>query len=107
MSRSILAASAALALTLTPGVPAGPQISDLERGFTETVRPFLNTYCVTCHGAQAAAQFDLRKYSSIETVVGDLDHWSTVLVRLNSGTMPPKGMKQPEPDSRKAVVAWI
>jgi hypothetical protein len=63
---------------------------------------------VTCHGgAQAAAQFDLRKYSGIDSVVRDLDHWSTVLVRLNSGTMPPKGLKQPEPEARRAVVAWI
>jgi mono/diheme cytochrome c family protein len=109
MSRPTLAASAVLALTLTSGVTAGPpQAPDLERAFTTTVRPFLEAYCVACHGgSQPAAQFNLSKYAAIGNVVPDLDHWSTVLTRLNSGTMPPRGAKQPDADARKSVVAWI
>jgi hypothetical protein len=72
------------------------------------VRPFLNAYCLGCHsGAQPAAQFDLRKYTAYSSVVADLEHWSTVLARLHSATMPPKAAPQPAPDARNAISAWI
>ena len=42
------------------GVSAG----ELDRAFSRDVRPFLDKYCVSCHGANGrAAQFDLRPYS--------------------------------------------
>jgi mono/diheme cytochrome c family protein len=98
----------ALGFLAGPAVPADPPASQLDRGFTETVRPFVQTYCVACHGgAQPAAQFDLRKYSDLPTVVADLSHWSLVLTRLSSGTMPPKVVKQPDPETRQRVVDWI
>ncbi len=35
----------------------------LERGFTQTVRPFVNQYCVGCHsGTTPAAQLDLKSF---------------------------------------------
>lgn len=43
---------------------------ELERKFTQTVRPFLASYCVGCHGgASPAAQFDLRHYSTVAGAV--------------------------------------
>src|SRR5438874_5759183 len=65
--------------------------SDLERRFAETVRPFLNSYCVGCHGgASPAAQFDLRQYSTIGAIVQDYPRWNLVLEKLGAGEMPPK-----------------
>src|SRR5207248_3408587 len=63
----------AIARLLVLGSIAGPWMrtaeitnSDLERRFTQTVRPFLTSYCVGCHsGASAAAQLDLRSYSTM------------------------------------------
>ena len=40
--------------------------AELERRFTQTVRPFLTRYCIGCHGGETpAAQFDLRPYSTM------------------------------------------
>ena len=57
-----------------PGITAAPPPADadVEREFTDTVKPFLNWYCTSCHsGEKAAAQLDLRQYSSAESVVQD------------------------------------
>jgi hypothetical protein len=80
----------------------------LERGFTETVRPFVATYCVTCHGgASPAAQFDLRAYPDLASVVNDERRWDLVLERLAANQMPPVHAKQPAAEARRDVVAWI
>jgi hypothetical protein len=81
---------------------------DLEQRFTKTVKPFVTTYCVGCHsGANAAAQFDLRSYSTVAAVLHDYPRWNLVLEKLTAGQMPPKGVKQPPADNRQAVVDWV
>ncbi len=81
---------------------------DLDRTFTQTVRPFLNSYCVGCHsGASAAAQFDLRQYSTLAAVVGDYPRWNLVLQKLTASEMPPKVARQPPADARQAVIDWV
>jgi hypothetical protein len=80
----------------------------LERKFTQTVKPFLATYCVGCHGGAApASQFDVRPYSSMAAVIQDLGHWNLVLDKLTSGQMPPKQTKQPPAAVRQAVIDWV
>ena len=59
--------------------------SDLERRFAQTVRPFLNTYCIGCHGGSApAAKFDLTPYSTPGAVIRDHAQWEHVLERLTT-----------------------
>jgi mono/diheme cytochrome c family protein len=82
--------------------------AELERAFAQIVRPFLASYCVGCHGGiSAAAQFDLRGYTTLAAVVRDYPRWSLVLEKLSAGEMPPKGLKQPPPEARKAVIGWV
>src|SRR5438270_5463168 len=69
--------------------------SDLERRFAQTVRPFLNSYCIGCHsGATPAAQFDLQSYPTMDAVIRDYPHWNLVLEKLAAKEMPPKIAKQ-------------
>src|SRR6476620_8920447 len=76
--------------------------SDLERKFTQTVKPFLTSYCIGCHsGSTPAAQFDLAPYSTMAAVVRDYGHWNTVLEKISAKQMPPKGLKQPADDARQ------
>ncbi len=94
------------------GIPsisgAAPTHSDLDNQFTQTVKPFLNRYCIGCHGGDApAAQFDLRTYTSVDTVVRDYPHWALLLERLNANEMPPKQAPQPSADARQAVTGWV
>jgi mono/diheme cytochrome c family protein len=87
---------------------AEPASSDLEHGFEQTVRPFVATYCVGCHGGSApAANFNLKAYSSLADVIQDLPRWSAVSGRLKAEQMPPKMMKQPTPEARQQIIAWI
>jgi cytochrome c553 len=79
-----------------------------DREFTETVRPFLTTYCASCHtGEKAAAQLDLRQYTSAESVVQDYARWNRLREKLASQQMPPRQAKQPEDAARRQVIAWI
>jgi hypothetical protein len=89
--------------------PAAATPADLERRFTETVRPFLDSYCVSCHGGVSpAAQFDLRKYGSIAEVVADYPHWALVLEKLTEAQMPPpQARSQPTADAREQMIDWI
>jgi len=87
--------------------PPEPQESALERQFTTDVRPFLDTYCVACHGGtNPAAQFDLRPYTDLASVTRDHTRWALVLEKLEANEMPPQGVKHPTTDAREKVVVW-
>src|SRR5436190_19662102 len=80
---------------------AQPSHPDLERGLSQNVRPFLNRYCMGCHsGTTPAAQFDLKPYTSLQTVVRDYPRWTQVLERLSAKEMPPKMAPQPPAEAR-------
>jgi mono/diheme cytochrome c family protein len=80
----------------------------LERQFTQTVRPFLAAYCVSCHGAtNPAAQFDMREYSSGADAVRDHERWALLAGKLAAMEMPPKAMKQPSAAERQQVIEWV
>ena len=58
---------------------------NLERQYTETVRPFTVKYCISCHGEKGlAAQFDLRPYTTRAAVVKDDE-----LITAEAGTKLP------------------
>lgn len=82
---------------------------ELEQKFVSTVRPFMQTYCIACHGKdKPQAQLDLSSYANMASVVRDYPHWSLVLEKLTAKQMPPPGFgKQPSATQRAAVVAWI
>ena len=51
---------------------APPAEAEGDREFTETVRPFLATYCTSCHsGDKAPALLDLKQYATTASVVED------------------------------------
>src|SRR5437773_8294852 len=82
--------------------------ADLERKFVQTVRPFLTSYCIVCHGGAApAGQFDLRTYSTMAGVIQDYPHWAKVLEKLTANEMPPKVAPQPPADARQQVIDWV
>jgi hypothetical protein len=92
---------------LAPGASAGAG-PDLEKGFTDTVRPFVDSYCLQCHaGEKPKGELDLRGYQDLQAVTADAHRWATVLERLDAGEMPPKKAKQPPAELRRKVVAWI
>jgi hypothetical protein len=93
-------------LTTVPGQEDGR--AALDREFTRTVRPFVATYCLSCHGSrQPAAQLDLSGFTSMSALLQDGRRWSQILERLEAGEMPPQGARHPQPDERGKVLAWF
>jgi Protein of unknown function (DUF1592)/Protein of unknown function (DUF1588)/Protein of unknown function (DUF1587)/Protein of unknown function (DUF1595)/Protein of unknown function (DUF1585) len=95
-----------LAIAATPAVSASAP--PLQQGFDQTVRPFVMKYCVGCHsGSMAAAQFDLKSYTSVDMVTADFARWSLLKDRLTAKEMPPKPMPPPPEEATRQVIAWI
>lgn len=106
-SRTLFLAS--LLIFSSPAIfAASPVETELDRRFTKTVRPFVATYCVSCHSGQTpAAQLSLDTYASLADVVRDHPRWALVGERLKAGDMPPKPMKHPEIADSRRIIDWI
>ena len=85
------------------------QEQELQRGWEETVRTFLQDHCIGCHGNdKREGEFDLSPYSTVAHVTKDFATWSLVLQRLEAGEMPPEDAeRQPSIGQRRKVVEWI
>jgi hypothetical protein len=99
---------AAGAFFVTASAVAGAAPTVLEKQFQQTVRPFVTQYCVGCHsGATPAARFDLKAYTTMDSVVADHDRWALALDKLSAKAMPPKAAPQPSDEARRQVTGWI
>lgn len=71
----------------------------------EKVRPFVEKYCVSCHGERRArAELDLSRYPTSREVIADFRRWSHVVEFIREGEMPPARDPQPSPAERQEVV---
>jgi hypothetical protein len=105
-------ATAVVLLAGLSGAPtstsAAPARASLEQRFSATVRPFLEGYCLKCHGGdKPKGDLDLTAYKASDAVVRDFTRWNLVLEKLTAKEMPPEKAKQPDADARAAAVAWI
>ncbi|MBT5168790.1 MAG: DUF1592 domain-containing protein [Opitutales bacterium] len=76
--------------------------------YEETVRPFLDTYCIKCHGPDK--QKGDRRYDTLAVDFSDEESmwlWQDIADQLNLGEMPPSKSKQPGSSERLEVVAWV
>jgi hypothetical protein len=83
---------------------------DLEPQFNDMVRPFLETYCLGCHGGDLPrGHFFLDPYKTYGKVVEGLPIWQEfILKRVSKKEMPPKeAEKRPSLEERRKFVAWI
>jgi hypothetical protein len=82
--------------------------TQFDREFQQNVRPFVTRHCAGCHsGASAAAQLDLKKFTTVDAVVNDFPHWVLVMERLKAHEMPPKPVAPPPAEARQRVIDWI
>jgi mono/diheme cytochrome c family protein len=81
----------------------------LERRFATRVRPFLESYCFSCHGPKKKkGGLDLTRDATVKAVVKNVRQWELVLDRLHAQEMPPESApRRPRPEERAAVIAWI
>ncbi len=103
--RNLIIAAPLLALGLSA---AELSSSQLEKGFNQTVKPFITTYCVGCHSGNApAASFDIKAYTSTAAVAKDFAHLSRISARVGAKEMPPKPVPAPPDEKRQQFVDWI
>ena len=88
------------------GTPVGPS---LDAGLNSTVHPFIESYCVSCHGGKKPkADLDLSSATTLAAITGDVPRWTQVLERVKANEMPPDDAeKQPTAAERQPVVAWL
>lgn len=108
---SIVAAGLMVALAQLGALQArGQDAADAtERGFRESVRPFLDAYCLRCHGAEKPkGDLDLSVFPDAKAVAGDLARWELVLEQLEAKSMPPaKAKERPSAEQARAVIDWV
>lgn len=85
-----------------------PTPAQLDTQFKTVVRPFIQTYCVTCHGGSGPeAGFDIDTYASVGAVVKD-PRWSLVMERIRNGEMPAREADRfPTDAERRTVAEWF
>ena len=76
--------------------------------FTSTIKPFLATHCIKCHGPDEQ-EADLR----LDTLAADFTDsraaatWIEVRDKMNLGEMPPSDEVRPNPNEAEVVTRWI
>ncbi len=97
--------------TIASGPDRGSQpVADAkEPRFRETVRPFLERYCLDCHtGQKPKGELDLSVFTCVNSVAKDLESWDLVMEQLRSRTMPPsKAKEHPSDQARQEVIDWV
>ena len=77
-------------------------------GFERTVKPFLATHCVECHGDETHKRdLNFQAMTSVAALVDHRERWEDVVQKLRDREMPPADEPQPPEHSRQAAAAWI
>jgi hypothetical protein len=97
---------------ITPSGPARGQddaSAAIEHRFREAVLPFLDTYCLQCHGKdKPKGDIDLSTYPTAKSVAGDLARWELVVEQLSAKSMPPaKAKRHPSAEASREVLDCI
>ncbi len=96
-------------LSLGLGLMAS-EVSDsaLKDAFRDQVEPFLQDYCVSCHGEKKPkAKFSVSGFQSLEDVVASSGAWEVIAEKLREKEMPPEEADSiPSTEVVDAVLAW-
>ncbi len=76
--------------------------------FGKQVRPFLNKYCLDCHGEdiqEGGVRFD--QFGNSPDIIADYRLWEKIHQQISVGSMPPQDEEAPAPDERERIAAWL
>ena len=80
----------------------------VQREFTETVRPLIETHCGDCHwGDNADADLNLEKYETLDQLLDGRDKWRKVLVRVAAKEMPPEESEPIADADHAKIMQWL
>jgi hypothetical protein len=102
----------AILLAALSGVPAGaaPQ-NEVRTGASpsqaRTIREFTNQYCIGCHNGRLKTAGLVLDSRDVEHPSADAVVWEKVIRKVQVGMMPPIGVPQPDPATRRALVTAL
>ena len=70
-------------------------------------RAVLDQYCVGCHNTKLRTANLLLDQLDLSHLGDHAEIGEKVVRKLRAGMMPPSGMKQPDPATREALIAWM
>jgi Protein of unknown function (DUF1592)/Protein of unknown function (DUF1588)/Protein of unknown function (DUF1587)/Protein of unknown function (DUF1595)/Protein of unknown function (DUF1585)/Planctomycete cytochrome C len=76
--------------------------------FKQHVAPFLQQYCIRCHGAEKSkGKLNVQDLNADFSAHNSEAAWESILNMLELGEMPPADENQPNAEQTKAVMQWI
>ena len=82
--------------------------ADTEKTFKEKVGPFVNKYCISCHGPRPEAGINLRSALKSPGAASSFQHWKKAVANVKVHDMPPDYADEiPTDDERRQFVEWI
>ncbi len=73
----------------------------------EDAREILDTYCVRCHNERRLNGGLALDVLDVENPGAAARSWETVIRKLRTGTMPPGGVRRPDPAEYDLVASWL
>ena len=119
---AVAAAAGGWAPGRASGQPSPAAVASPPEASPESVRTFLNQYCVACHnerrvaaagGPASALDAQIRQTglaldaADAARPSADAGVWERVIKRLRAGSMPPPGLPRPGAAESRAVVGWL
>jgi mono/diheme cytochrome c family protein len=79
-----------------------------EFSYDGEIRPLLDTYCFSCHGAEKPkGGLDLSAFKDTGAMHRDPKTWENVLQQIRDREMPPKNKPQPSDGERNQLGEWL
>lgn len=90
-------------------VSPGAAVLGAEEGhFEKSIQPFLAKNCYGCHNDKLkTADVNLAAFKTAASIAADPEVWEKVGIKLQDGTMPPKGLPRPPQEEITSVTTWI
>ena len=113
------AAALGLALVLSLVLPCWGQIgggdvdeaalrADARKTFKERVEPFVEKYCLRCHGPRPRAGVNLQSALESPGNASSFLHWKKAVANVKVHDMPPEDASRfPTDDERRQFIEWI
>ena len=77
------------------------------QSFEADVAPLVETSCLTCHGPRTATPLDIGGLGHDLTDCATFRAWERIYERVESGEMPPRGVRRPDPAVVETALASL
>ncbi|MET0342968.1 MAG: hypothetical protein ABW252_18320 [Polyangiales bacterium] len=77
--------------------------------YAQTAKPFVDKYCITCHGAASTDRRAAPRDANFDDLAGLRAHGTMVHTYVQEGRMPPpeqEGLPRPSAQERDTFVEW-